>query len=313
MQDKHSMQIAFEHIALQNRGEHGMLCDFRKDLSGNYMSACERAAFWAWSKVEHLYSFEGSRDECIGSVVRSFDATKKHDDFAGDTITSFDLAKGKDSTVATKVLKLGDAVRVIDFDLDIPSVRDDLEERTRMFDRLPNRNGMVYSRGESPNLHFSDLPAETQDKFRQAVDRLEKNAHRPSISVNPLTPSDKLTEIIKEADALGLNVKLDYSGETDKNNPSSMSFSVTTMNDIPKQGEKQMVYNIDQLAFLPELNDIPFCEENSKRLDEAFNKLKGKLADSVQKDYKISLTSPYSTPLYKTIPEDQFKIDKLDD
>lgn len=282
MKDKQLMQMAFEQMASSSRGEHGMLCDFRKDFSGNYMSACERAAFWAWSKVEALYDYGEN-------PVPFFDANidqAKHDDFAGDTI-SFDLVKGRDITVGIKVLTLGDKLRVIDIDPAIPSVMDDLESRHRMFDRLPNRNGQVYR--ESPNLHFSDLSPEVQEKFTQAVDRLEKNAHRPSITVSPLTTSGDLQKIIEDADALGLNVKLDYPDAISNNNPHSMSFSVTTMNDIPKE---PAFYNIDQMAFLPEIKEIKFDLEISGRLDTSLEKVREKA-----EDYNISLESPYSTPL----------------
>lgn len=42
------MQEEFEAEVLRTQGRNGMLCDLTKNASGEYFSACERSAWWAW-------------------------------------------------------------------------------------------------------------------------------------------------------------------------------------------------------------------------------------------------------------------------
>ena len=42
------MREEFEAKALSAKAKNGMICDFRRDSNDEYMSACERSAWWAW-------------------------------------------------------------------------------------------------------------------------------------------------------------------------------------------------------------------------------------------------------------------------
>lgn len=44
----------FEHVVLSKKGGkdgHSMLCDLSRDSNGDYRSACERSAWWAWQQA----------------------------------------------------------------------------------------------------------------------------------------------------------------------------------------------------------------------------------------------------------------------
>lgn len=38
----------FETAVMQQKSKHGMLCDLVRNPDGEYRSACERSAWWAW-------------------------------------------------------------------------------------------------------------------------------------------------------------------------------------------------------------------------------------------------------------------------
>lgn len=218
MANKELMQSVFEQMALVDRSNHNMLCDFRKDSDGNYMSACEKAAFWAWSTVQQCHNPSDA------------------------PIPFFDMGQGKDYTSVTKVLKLGDKIKVIDFDSfspSTPSLRDDFLENRRRYiaDNLPNRNGQIYNDVESPNLNLSDLSDEIRENIIKAVQKLGE-MRPPSISIRTHTAA---------------------------------------MVDVPKNPP---FYYIDQLAFLPNIKNMSESSlevtslETNKKLDEALEKVR---------------------------------------
>lgn len=45
------LRIQFEDSVKANKGKHGMLCDLSRHTTGEYRSACERSAWWAWQEA----------------------------------------------------------------------------------------------------------------------------------------------------------------------------------------------------------------------------------------------------------------------
>lgn len=65
----------FEAAVVAQQGKHGMLGDLRKDANGEYMSACERSAWWAWQLAAEV-PYDAKAIQFAESVAK--DAMRYH-------------------------------------------------------------------------------------------------------------------------------------------------------------------------------------------------------------------------------------------